>query len=635
VDEVAFPRDDWTDWLRTRVRDRLATATTILAAMRTAPPAEVLGLWNDLSIAVADAAAVTSVLTAVHPGSEVRELAEELGVEAAAFVTDLYLDPEAYAALVAVEATGLDDAARRMLELTLRDFRRSGVDRAEDVRERVRELRNLETEVDQSFSRNIREGRRTVRVPVAALDGLPEDFVAEHPAEEGPGGGPDGGPDGLTVEISTDYTDTYPFLAMSGDADARRTVMANFLNLAWPENDEVLGELLDLRHERATLLGYPDWPSYDAEVKMIGSGPAIGEFIDSIADASGAPGREEIAELAEVAGEPVDLASWRHAMEVHRREKFAVDSHEVRRYFDFTKVRAGLLDVTSRLFGLTYDPVEIAIWHEDVASYDVRLDGELLGRIHLDLHPRPGKYNHAAQFDLVPGVRDRQLPEGVLVCNFPRGLMEHRDVVTLFHEFGHLMHHVLAGRHEWVRFSGVATEWDFVEAPSQMFEEWAWDATVLATFATDADGTPIPADLVERMRTAEDFGRAFLASTQMYYAALSYRFHLERPADRTARMRELAEQYSLLAPIGDTHFHCGFGHLGGYGSGYYTYMWSQTIAKDLLTAFDPDDLFAPGPATRYRDTVLTPGGSQDAADLVAEFLGRPFNTEAFGRWLSN
>jgi thimet oligopeptidase len=256
-----------------------------------------------------------------------------------------------------------------------------------------------------------------------------------------------------------------------------------------------------------------------------------------------------------------------------------------------------------------------------------------LGRIYLDLHPREGKYSHAAQFTITDGISGTQLPEGVLVCNFNRGLMEHQEVVTLFHEFGHRMHHVLAGRHEWVRFSGVATEWDFVEAPSQMLEEWAWDASVLQLFARDAEGNPIPTELVERMRAADEFGKAFLARTQMFYAALSYRFHLEVPDDLTRRLLELYPRYSLVEPLEGTHFHTGFGHLEGYTSAYYTYMWSLVIAKDLFSAFDRDDLMDPEVARRYRDTVLAPGGSRDAADLVADFLGRPYDTEAFSAWL--
>ena len=280
-----------------------------------------------------------------------------------------------------------------------------------------------------------------------------------------------------------------------------------------------------------------------------------------------------------------------------RKEQHDVDSQLVRTYFPFDKVHQGLLDVTGRLFGLRYEQVaDAVVWHEDVTVFDVfstgtETDGESLGRIYLDLHPREGKYKHAAQFTIANGVAGRQLPEGALLCNFSKGLMEHDHVVTLFHEFGHLIHHVLGGHVGWTRFSGVATEWDFVEAPSQMLEEWAWDADVLQTFATNADGEPIPADLVGRMRAADDFGKGLQARQQMFYAAVSYWFHTERPADLAAKQVELQERYSPYRYIDGTHFFANFGHLGGYSSAYYTYMWSLVIAKDLFSAFDPDDMF--------------------------------------------
>jgi thimet oligopeptidase len=168
-----------------------------------------------------------------------------------------------------------------------------------------------------------------------------------------------------------------------------------------------------------------------------------------------------------------------------------------------------------------------------------------------------------------------------------------------------------------------------------MLEEWAWDASVLQAFATDGTGTPIPDDLVTRMRAAEDFGKGFLMRTQMFYAAVSYAFHAERPTDLTARLFELYDAYSLIAPLPGTHFHTGFGHLEGYSSAYYTYAWSKVIAKDLFSAFDPDDLFAADVAQRYRDTVLAAGGSRDAAALVAEFLGRPYDDAAFRAWMAS
>ncbi|MCW2819185.1 MAG: Peptidase [Marmoricola sp.] len=623
--------DAWETWFTDRTRASLAALTDAVTSLKQAPAGDPSALrrWNDAQVALGDAGARSSLMSSVHPDPAVVRAAEEVDLEVHQLDTDLHLDAEVHQRLSALDADALDPAARRVLDKALLSFRRAGVDRDEETRDRVRELDRRASALGQTFSRGIREGRRTTTVPASSLAGLPEDYRDEHPVGE----------DGR-VELSTDYPDTYPFLTYSEDPEARRAVAHSFLNLGWPDNDAVLAELLEVREERAHLLGYADWPTYDAELKMIGKGSRIPEFIDRISEAAEETGRAEMAELLTFAAregeDVVDFSSWRHHLETLKRERFGVDAQEERRYFDFARVRAGLLDVTGRLFGLEYTPVDVPAWHQDVTTYDVRLAGEteLLGRIHLDLHPRPAKYNHAAQFTLVQGVRDRQLPQGVLVCNFPRGLMAHDDVVTLFHEFGHLMHHVLAGRHEWVAFSGVSTEWDFVEAPSQMLEEWAWDPAVLRTFAVDAGGTPVPEDLVARMRAADEFGKGFLARTQMAYAALSYWLHAERPDDLTTRMRELIERYSLITLVPDTHFHTGFGHLEGYTSAYYTYMWSLVIAKDLFSAFDPEDLFAPEVATRYRDLVLAAGGSRDAADLVEEFLGRPYDDRAFAAWLA-
>ncbi|KQT91575.1 peptidase M3 [Marmoricola sp. Leaf446] len=622
---------DWLPWTDARVEQGVAAAEAGLADLRAAAPGDPVALtrWNDVEIALSQVLSLVSLLGAVHPDGAVREAAEAHDLATRRLATDVYLDAEVHARLAALDAKALDPPAQRVLADALRAFRRAGVDRDDATRARVRELDRRAQELGQAFSRAIRDDRRTTRVPAASLAGLPEDWLAAHPSDA----------DG-TVEVSTDYPDTLPVLTHARDAEARRAVARTMHDVAWPENDAVLAELLTTRRERATLLGHADWPSYDAELKMIGEGDRIPEFVDRVAEAADGPGRRDLADLLEVAraaGEDVvDFSSWRHHLETLRRERFDVDTQEVRRYLDAGKVRAGLLEVTGRLFGLRYEPVDAPTWHPEVTSHDVHLeDGTLLGRVHLDLHPRPHKYHHAAQFSLVPGVRDRLLPEGVLVCNFSRGLMELDHVVTLFHEFGHLLHHVLAGRHDWVRFSGVATEWDFVEAPSQLLEEWAWDAGVLASFATDEHGTPIPAELVGRMRAAQELGTAFLARTQTAYAAVSYAFHQECPPDLTARLRELMARYSLVELVPDTHFHTGFGHLEGYTSAYYTYLWSKVIAKDLFSAFDADDLFAPEVARRYRDTVLAAGGSRDAADLVEDFLGRPYDDRAFSAWLDH
>jgi thimet oligopeptidase len=624
--------DGWGDWLGERCGAQLARARDLVRAIKDAPPTDsgrLLTDWNEVSIALHNAMSAASLVSQVHPQESLRSKAEAAEQEGNQLSTDLGLDRDLFEIFAATDPAGLDDAAARVLRLTLREFRRAGVDQDEPTRGRLRELADRELVVDQEFGKNIRDDVRSISVTPGQLAGLPQDYVDAHLLDA----------DGR-VTITTDYPDVIPFLMFALDAEARRALIVEFLNRAWPVNDAVLQELLGLRAEHARILGFDSWADFDAEVKMIGRGTAIGEFIDEIAAAADDSGRRDLTALLgrlradRPEADVVDRADSSFYKEVVRREHFQVDAQQVRRYFEFAKVRQGLLDVTGRLFGLSYTRVQDApSWHEDVAAYDVQLDGAPLGRIYLDLHPREGKYKHAAQFDLVAGIRGRQLPEGVLVCNFGRGLMEHSDVVTLFHEFGHLVHHLLAGRHQWARFSGVATEWDFVEAPSQLLEEWAWDADVLHTFATDDAGEPIPEPLVAKMRAGEDFGKGCTARTQMSYAAVSYRLHQMPVTDITDFVAETVSAHDLFAPVEGTHFHASFGHLGGYSSAYYTYMWSLVIAKDLFSAFDPKNLFAPEIARRYRDKILVAGGSKDAAELVADFLGRPYNIEAFSTWL--
>ena len=631
---------DWLAWVTDRCRAQLAEAERQVALVKAgspgAPDAEaVLVTWNRAETALANAESV-ALWAEVHPDAAVRDRADELSQEVQRYVTELGLDRDLFAAFDALatgaDLSGLDGDARRVLDHTLRDFRRSGVDRDAATRDRLRELSERAVKLSQDFGRNIRDDVRSIRIAPERLAGLPEDYRAAHQP----------GDDGL-VTITTDYPDLVPFTTFGSDGEARRELSLAATNVAWPVNDQVLQDLLAVRRETASLLGYDSWPDYDAEVKMIGTGQAVADFIDRIGDAARERAGREVDVLLERkrADDPTadSVATYdsRYYSELVRREQYDVDGQVVRTYFPFEQVRQGLLDVTGRLFGLDWTPVsreDAGTWHDEVASYDVGLDGRRIGRIHLDLHPREGKFKHAAQFDMVTGIAGVQLPEGVLVCNFNRGLMEHDEVVTLFHEFGHLVHHVLGGQGEWARFSGVATEWDFVEAPSQMLEEWAWDADVLATFARNAAGETIPAGLVAAMRRADHFGKGLYAVQQMSYAARSYWFHAGAHDDLTAYGDELQRRHSVFPPLEGAHMHCSFGHLDGYSSGYYTYMWSLVIAKDLFSAFDGDAMFAPEVAHAYRDKVLAMGGRKDAADLVADFLGRPYSFDSWAAWLA-
>jgi thimet oligopeptidase len=304
----------------------------------------------------------------------------------------------------------------------------------------------------------------------------------------------------------------------------------------------------------------------------------------------------------------------------------------------------GVLDVSSKMFNISFVPVPNApVWHPSVECFDVKEGDRLIGRIYLDMHPRPNKYNHAAQFDIRTGVAGVQIPEAALVCNLPGdkpndpGLCTIDDVNTMFHEFGHLMHTILAGHHRWVGTGGIRTERDFVEAPSQMLEEWMKDPKVLQTFAKHYQtGEPVPTEMVMKMRRANDFAKGLIVRRQMVYADLSLSIYDKDPAqvDFDKLSKELVERYVKYPYVDGTHFYTSFGHLYGYSAAYYTYMWSLVIAKDMFSAFNAQDLLDPTVSMKYRRLVLEPGGSKPAADMVTDFLGRPFGFDAYARWLN-
>lgn len=633
AEPTAFPADAdaWPAFLATTVDTALDDARTLLARLKdgTARSAtEVLDLWNDADIAISTASSASHLLAEVHPDAELRAAAEDRAQAAEDLVTQRGLDHELWQVLAATDPDGLEPGAARVREHVLRDFRRAGVDRSAEDRERLRALAQRCTELGLEFARNIRDGARSIRVRPEQLDGLPDDFRAEHPADA----------DGL-VTLTTEYPDLVPVRTYATDPQVRLALTREHQRIGWPANEPVLAELLRLRAERAALLGYPDWPSYDAEDKMIGSGRAIADLVERLdALTATAAARDVEVMLARYRQDVPGAAALTAAdnlfyEQVVKNEQHGVDAREVREYFRYEAVLPGVLDVVSGLFGIALQPVEAPTWHEDVQVYDVTDAGRVIGRVYLDMHPRPGKFNHAAQFPVRPGIAGRSLPEGALLCNFPTGLMEHDDVLTFFHELGHLVHEVLGGHQPWAMFSGVATEWDFVEAPSQLLEEWGWDAGVLASFATNAAGEPIPAELVERMRRADAFARGAWTRRQLNFTALSYGLHADPPTDLDTYTAEVDARFGPYTHLDDTHQYAGFGHLDEYGSAYYTYLWSLVIAKDLRTAFT-DGLMDPATGRRYREAILEPGGSADAAELVERFLGRPSSFAAFEAWLA-
>jgi len=615
-------------------------------------PAQVLREFDRLLGDLNGVEGFVGLYVSVHPDAAVRSACEALEREIAQFRTEVSLDRGVYDRLAALDPAGLDDEqARRLLAHALRDFRRSGVDRDEATRAELRALQEELVAIGQTFDRNIVEGGRefVIAEGSAGLAGLPPDFLAAHPPRA----------DGSVV-LSTDPHDRMAFMTYGERDDLRRDYYLAATNRAVPANLEVLPRLLERRHALATRLGYAHWADYVTEDKMTRSARAARDFLARLVDLVQERARRERDECLEWKrrhGLPAEeLFEWERAFLVERikAEQFDFDSLALRDYFPFEAVQQGILDTAARLFDLEFRrDFQHPVWHDSVQCWQVwgepgpERPGErvCIGRFFLDLFPREGKYKHAAMFPLTDGLAGEVLPEGALVCNFPEpavrngrqdpALLLHDQVTTFFHEFGHLLHHLLAGRGRWLSFAGIATERDFVEVPSQLFEEWAWDPDVLATFAHHVEtGEPIPAELVRRLRAAEDYGKGMLTQQQLFYGLLSLSYYDRDPRelDPTAEMIALKRRLTVLPHTEGSHFHASFGHLHGYSAMYYTYLWSLVIAKDLFARFR-DDVMDPRAAVEYRRCILEPGGARDAADLVRSFLGREYSFEAFERWL--
>jgi thimet oligopeptidase len=571
----------------------------------------------------------------VHPDAEVRAAADGAEQDFSKLVTDIGLSRPLYEAVRDVDLRAEDAVTKRYVEHMLRDFRRAGVDKDEPTRDKIRALKDELVQIGQAFEKNIREDVRHVTLTGAeVLAGLPADYVEGHK------------PDAAgAVTLSTDYPDYLPFMTYAKSDTARFALYKAFRQRGYPANAKVLSDLLQRRYALARLLGYENWAAYITEDKMIKTAGAAQAFIDKITQVAAPRAKRDYDELLtqlrkEVPGAR-EVGDWQksYVEEQVKREAYKFDSQAARQYFPFGRVRQGLFDITSKMFGVTYTKLDVPVWHPSVEAYEIRDGDTPLGRFYLDLHPRPDKYKHAAAFPIRSGLAGKQLPEASLVCNFPAGesaLMEHDEVETFFHEFGHLLHHLFASKGRWVGVSGISTEWDFVEAPSQMLEEWTFDPPTLKTFGKSLRDETIPDTLIASMRRARDFGKGLWVRHQMFYAAVSLGFHNRDPAglDTDSLMRELQARYSPFGYVPDTHFQLSFGHLEGYSAIYYTYMWSLVIAKDLFSVFNREGLLNVDVARRYRQQVLEPGGSKDAAELVRDFLGRAFAFDSFSTWLN-
>jgi thimet oligopeptidase len=585
----------------------------------------VLAAWDDLNMRLEDAIGPIYLQAYVHPDTDIRTAGEECILAYNRFETGLFQDAELHERVTAVAARDPVDAElRRDL---LESFEDTGAALPPEKRARAKELLERIKALGQRFQRNLRDNDEVMVFPEAALRGLPKSYLARVTRRE------DGG-----IEVGFDYPEYYPFMAHAESGTARERYYRAFVDRGGDANIERLRELTVLRKELAGLYGLPDYTHYVMRRRMVETPATVYDFLARVDTEITPPARRQVAALAALKAEHLGVESaelypWDKSfyLERLRRQRYDVDQEALRRFFPMPQTTDWVLGLAADLYGLRFVPARASVWHESVTYYEIR-DAEsdrFVGGLYLDLYPRAGKYGHAAAF-AVHGASTRagRAPTSVLVTNFERTGLTPGEVETYLHEIGHALHNIVSTT-RYSLHSGTQVALDFVEAPSQMFEEWARRPETLARIAEVCPECPrIDRDLVARLNAARRLDRPLFYSRQLLYARYDLALTEEDPPDPLTAWAAM-EDASPLGHVPGTRFPSSFGHIAGdYAAGYYGYMWSEALALDMVGVWG-DDLMDPAVGRRFREKVLARGGELPAARLVRDFLGREPRPDAF------
>lgn len=545
---------------------------------------------------------------------------------------------------VAGRKPALSGEDEKFLHETLRDYRRAGLQlpkaRRDEVERERKELANLQTD----FESNVNKARSPLKFNRAELEGVPEDFLNQPGLKTGP----------EEYTLSPNVTFQYQIVMENAKREATRRKMAIArFTLARTENAKLLQQILELRQRIAAQLGYASWADYVIEPKMARTAKNAIAFCENLRAGLQPKFDAEVREFARLkardTGDPSALIHiWDTAYYSNqlKKEKYNVDAEQLRVFFPYQAVLDGMFHIFDRIFGVVITPVDPgAKWVEDLQMYAVvdTASGEPLGLFYLDMFPREGKYNHFAQFGIIEGKRlpdgQYQRPTVALVCNFPTpqpgkpSLLSHSDVETLFHEFGHAMHSILT-RANYARYSGTSVPRDFVEAPSQMLENWVWDKKVLDSFAADYRNptNKIPERVLNQLKAAKLSTSGTFYRRQMSFALTDLALHTQvKPGVDAIKLSNKVLGEVFLSMPDDTTFVTYFGHLMGYDAAYYGYGWADAIAADLATKFEQarDGYFDAEMGRQLRREIYEPGDSRDVRVSIEKFLGRPQSIEPF------
>ena len=583
--------------------------------------------WDRLQILIEDTQGPVELLANVSPDPATRTAAEACQLKFTAFGTDLYQNEKLYARL---RQTVPADAIDRKLKQDVTDaFEDTGVALPADKRTRMKAILQRLEELRQAFERNIRDNKTRLAFAPEETKGLPASYLEKSRRD-----------DKGNLLLGFEYPEYEPFMANAEDEAARRRYHIAFSNRGTPQNLILLGEASRLRREIAELYGLPSYAHFVTRRRMVGNPETVHRFLDQVKARVHEAERNEFAELrmlkAERLGKSVQevtLNRWDlpYYQEQIKRARYSIDQEALRAYFPTDATVSWVLALSGSLYGVKFEAANPPVWHPSVRYYGV-IDGstgKFLSGVYLDLFPREGKFSHAAAFGARSvSVAARRTPISVLVANFNRKGLDYRELETLMHEFGHVLHGVLS-RTRYASHGGTNVERDFVEAPSQMYEEWARKKEPLQLIRQFcADCPAIDAALVERLRAARLYGMGIRYARQHLYASYDMALTGERDLDPMRTWVEM-ESDTPAGNVPGTQFPGTFGHLlGGYAAGYYGYMWSQVLALDMLSVFG-DNPMNPTAGRRFRQLILSQGGQKRASRLVRDFLGRDPSPEAF------
>lgn len=640
--------------IATRTDEAIQTADRALTALAAQDPAKLtfantFAAYDVITSQVSTWANQVGTIAESNPDKAMRDAARAAETKLEAWGITLDYREDIYRALKTCADTkpALDAQDQRLLDYTMRDYRRAGLALPADERERVARLRKALAELEQQFSVNINEARSPIDFTLEELAGVPRTFLDSPGVKQ---------PDGRYRVAPQTAWHVTAIADNAENPETRRRVHVARSRLAREKNIPVLAKLVALRAELAQRLGYATWADYRTETRMVGSGAAALKFENDLVAGLQQKFDAELATLQQLKAahtgdanaklEPWDIAFYTNRL---LKEKYAVDAEALKVYFPYEATLRGMFSIYERIFGLKYTPVEAPyVWAPGVQLYVVQdsASGTPLGAFYLDMFPREGKYNHFAHFRQTTGRRlpdgRYELPVSVLLCNFPPpsadkpSLLSHSNATTLFHEFGHAMHNLLGrARHQSQTYSGVPR--DFVEAPSQMLENWVWDKGVLDTFAADyRDPTKkIPAETIDALVRAREATEGFGTRRQLSLGLMDLGMHTLAPEVAwTADVVTLTNDVSArvyVAPAADTAFVANFGHMAGYDAGYYGYLWAKVMAIDMASIFKhaPGGFLDETVGRRLRDEVYGVGNTRDVAISVEKFLGRPRSQEAY------